>query len=807
MTDLNDNRRPPASVAFGGGDDLSGMTVGGFDYPVVEAGKYQFVVQQTLNVDGNQQWSAAHEVTVEAPRYRLADDAVTFRSPADSAVGDFQTTLASVTLNDPKLPWLRTATPEGYPDTARAAWLQLVLFDPEELPAPSPGKGGILSVDLVTHAASLAIGTFDGLDGRPASSIGLANTGKLVTPGFTDTSGLIHDGDTSCSMIAVPAKQVLKSFPKWQEMPFLTQTRVDDTGGREATVLCNRFSPKIDGDQPFKRMVHLVSVEDYWQLLDGTADGEAQLRQHAAADDVICFLAMTSWSFQNGGPEVKSDQFTPLALNLAENPETEAPRSISFVHPVAQGDASNIPQAVRNRFNSGYMPFPFKLVTQEESFCWYRGPLVPFETTPTNPVPSERVIWSRFSDAMVYDLQDGIFDLSLSGAWQTGRILSLADLNLMTAWAVLLKQLRTKTEKKMMARRGGFSSPTSATRTFVDLVQRTGLNARATDRFTAPVKDLAARRQRLRAYPTPTEMRAAVRAVAVDDPFSGLAQDALDTVIDTLARFIRLEGVPFHMFVPADSYLPMESLRAFNIDPEWLMTMIDGALSLGLRKAIDHELYTALRSEIWQRAIARTTLHRARRRPGNAAPKALNASEFLGSGVLLRSHIVDAWDQLTLAAYKVDGENSTLVPLELWREERLAGSTRLWLFLDRPDVIVLAPPVGRLHLGVSEAGTIVLRNLGDGAPVGQIIAGAPQVEIDDYLREDGLTVKWWTADGNGLVEGLAAALAAQDQSHAHPGTAVPLEPQALIIQLLVGTPALELHRPGLAGVVAETNET
>ncbi|MBR9763887.1 MAG: hypothetical protein GYB53_10280 [Rhodobacteraceae bacterium] len=784
-------RKPPTRRLSGNGSgngDLSEITFGGYDYPVVQAGVYAFTLEQNIEVPQPQSWSGQHQVTVEAPRFRLPDDAVRFRSPPSAGVGDYQSVLASVVFSDPKLPWLRSATPPGYPEEAAAPWLALTLFSPQELPLLQAGRGGVLSVDPGTRAAAISIEGFSGLAGKPASVLGLAATGKLVVPDLPDIGALVQEGDASCSMIAVPAAQVAASFPKWQELPYLAQTRSEPGMERQSALLCNRFSQPVDGDQPFSRLAHVISVEGYWTLLDGTAEGSAPLAQHAADDDVICFLVMTSWSFQNGGPQVKSDHFEPLARTLAQDPGTGAPRDLSFTHPVTRTDMSARPERLRARFASGYMPLSARLVTQETTFCWYRGPLVPFDTQVYTPQGSDQPLEDRFSDALVYDVEDGVFDLSRSGAWQIGRVMALADLELMTAWAEVLRQLRGGVEAQMRAGRTGAPPPENPTQSFLGTVREHGLAARPVARMAPPRAGRRRARQRLHAYPTRAETRAAITALGRDGLLGSAESDALDRIVEKVAQMMRLEGVPFHMLAPDPGYLPEESLRVFNIDPDWLSFLMDGVLSLGLRKGVDHALYSELREEIWTRAMSR------------AFGLGETPQDFLASGVILRSYLDTAWDDLMLHAYRRSAADpAVLEEIPVWHQTRLAGSLRMWFFLDRPDLIVLAPPVGRLHMGVSEAQEIQLRNL-DGATgaVGALLPEAAPVSAAAHLRADGLTLKWWAEDGSGLVEALARALSAAGQPVARPGEAVPLPPQALAIELIVGTPALELTTPPAA---------
>src|SRR5262249_17920935 len=58
----------------------------------------------------------------------------------------------------------------------------------------------------------------------------------------------------------------------------------------------------------------------------------------------------------------------------------------------------------------------------EQTFAWYRGPLVPAPVVRTRFAPI-----TTSGAAVIYDQQSGLFDQSYAVAWETGRMLALAD--------------------------------------------------------------------------------------------------------------------------------------------------------------------------------------------------------------------------------------------------------------------------------------------------------------------------------------------------------------------------------------------
>ena len=65
--------------------------------------------------------------------------------------------------------------------------------------------------------------------------------------------------------------------------------------------------------------------------------------------------------------------------------------------------------------------------------------------------------------------------------------------------------------------------------------------------------------------------------------------DSSQQVVRRLAKIRLLKGVPFQYLIPTDAALPVESIRFFHIDQNWLDALIDGALSVTMRSKSDIE--------------------------------------------------------------------------------------------------------------------------------------------------------------------------------------------------------------------------
>ena len=216
-------------------------------------------------------------------------------------------------------------------------------------------------------------------------------------------------------------------------------------------------------------------------------------------------------------------------------------------------------------FDAGYTLLPHSLRSGESTVSWYRGPLAAALPSPA-PAPELPV---PTSDALLqFDPQSGLFDTSLAAAWELGRNLALAD--------------------------RGFS------------------------------RDLVLWKRSHRESQYALRRRLDAQALTLQAP-SAIDTGIPESVSNWLQSLALLEGVPFAYLVPDERMLPPESLRFFQLDPAWVESLRDGALSIGRVHSADH---------------ARHDVHREQ----FPAPQPAN-------GVIIRSSVLKDWPDLVIRAY------------------------------------------------------------------------------------------------------------------------------------------------------------
>ena len=234
-------------------------------------------------------------------------------------------------------------------------------------------------------------------------------------------------------------------------------------------------------------------------------------------------------------------------------------------------------------------------------------------------------------------------------------------------------------------------------------------------------------------------------------------------LLDWLTQLTLLYGVPFEYLVADPRLLPLESMRFFHMDRNWLRRAVDGALStatLSTAEAIFNEtLFEAVYAEIEANQQALRPKLRAKPLPDAVIVPAAY------TGLLFRSVVVAGWPGLEILARR-GGK-----PVDLLRMDRLSETILLVIFAEQPDEIAFIEPSEGLHFGLlpvegkTGAWQVNLRGLGLGgyAP-GTQIQQAGQNLRGPVMMRDGAG----QPDGVVRVAETAAALAA-----AMPQTALP----------------------------------
>ncbi len=756
------------------------------DVPALYGGNFAITVRHEAPDVLTSPVTATQRFTVSAPQFTIDPGEIAQRYPPDGSTGQFADVLPFVVLGTPELPWERRM------DAPAGPWLAVIVLTDDEITA---GAG----------AARTTTTTVDQF---------LALADVLVPPVTRETD---VPGSQPCSYLQIPAATFTAVMPRLTETPYLAHVRAVNTSdkalqsfsedGAFAVVIGNRFPvAPAAGGAAARNIAHLVSLEGLgpW-LTDDPVFTRSGRNDGGRVFDTVALISLASWSFQSV-PD-PAGNFGGLALDLLAGEYDPAARTHHpddlwlRLPPPDPAPAGSAGAEVARRVAEGYVPLGYHVRSGEDTVAWYRGPL-----TPVLPAPLAKPGPFLSADAaMAYEPGSGVFDLSLSAAWQIGRMAALADRSFGQALLEFRRRLHLLTDELAdRLARDHFDSP-------ADVAELAGTGL-LTGRMlsvlnTSLLADIGRGDPPVPVPPGPpqpdsdpkTTLQNFLSDLGNQQAIIAMVAGELDPVAQWLAHLVLLEPVPFEHLVPDPAMLPLTapaaapgappvtgSVRFGYLDPNWTSALMDGATSIGLDSSLQtffHQMTSGIVQSAATEAAAvyRSTLQGAEPGPGPAVVTA---------GMLVRSPIISGWPNLAVRPLAADGH--TL--LKTLRMDRLDAGVLLCLFDGVPSSVVISEPPEGLRFGTDEQGAVQLRNLTDttkrvGEPIGTpLLIRHPAGPATAYLRADNRVLNLAPAAPGGLVRGLADALTALGQhvsaDPAPPPGTVAFGPTALALQML-----------------------
>jgi hypothetical protein len=367
------------------------------DYtPPLPAGKYRFVLQQTVSVEGDPQRHYYRDQPLEilAPRYSIESDEIQAYFPPRGGTGNYQNNLPHLVLRSRSLPWERLPWPDAgsQSNKGREPWLVLLVLSEEE----------VLDGNAIVKTAQVSnLSPHETTPRRLCREDGKS----ILLPNIT----IDEDPNTPVRLLDLNLDLFLKLCPRRRDVPLLAHIRCVDTtskvplqmvaDGEFSVLVANRF-PSSGSNT-----IHLISLEGWKDLLDAP---DAPIAQSLSASRIRT-ITLASWSFvcdSSGG-----DTFGGMMVRLRNN---------ANVFSAAAAHSSD--PYVNRTISYGYVPVDYQPLNSTATFAWYRGPLSPLVRQRLKQPPFQRA-----DSALVFDDRTGIMDVSYASAWQLGRLLALAS--------------------------------------------------------------------------------------------------------------------------------------------------------------------------------------------------------------------------------------------------------------------------------------------------------------------------------------------------------------------------------------------
>jgi hypothetical protein len=689
------------------------------DYvPALEAGDdYVIEMKQEAPVadSGNKEsYSTSQRFSVQGPRYALPSEDVFSIFPPDRSQGIFHQFLPHVVLTKAELPWEQNIFNDKSSQSGQTPWLALLLFVENEQTGGQPTLLPPSDQNPKLSGVIKAHSFYDWPAGVASERTKLDN-GVLwpqLPPKPYETEDYL---ETTMSVIIDLSPQAFKTLlPPYADLRYLAHVRQVDASAKDQQVLslagdgwysvvvCNRLAnappQKTATDEtapgaPGKRnVVHLVSLEGFEKYINGQQD----LPTDTTRVRMISFL---SWSFTclpDGGKSF-SKLMQGLVADAANNP-----KSTSFVLPATSpGDDAPVKYA-SHALGNGYVPLRYETRLGEQTFGWYRGPF--------SPVPAADFVTSSglqpfhsASGALIYDPNYGVFDVSYAVAFETGRLLALANGQFgqqLMEWQrkghqyidLILERASQVPALHGLQQAAQQTTTTAALSHLMGEYALTGdfvhyLATQLAGKMKSPLADRRAMRPVpcLQSYvattspvPKPQHIRELLKQSVVRTAVREHGSQGVDTIVDWLAQLYLLVNVPF-----------------LYLDPNWLAALVEGALAIGIESSRDAEYQDLMKDVIWKATHDALPKVRARLHP-NTPPS--TASEGPMTGMLLRSASVAGWPGLSVNGYtKAASPPDPESRIPLRRMERLSDDVLLCLWPTVPALVSIDEP----HEGVA----------------------------------------------------------------------------------------------------------
>ena len=422
--------------------------------PALKDGQYTIKLSQALTVDLAQ--TTKDEGDIKVPKHPAPDVTQTFvvqgprfgpllltdisqKFPPPGNAGAYERYLPQLVLSQQALPWERglnlkdSQLPAGV-SAAQIPWVALLVFAEGELldpqrDQPGPALGGQANPTRTSTITLKALTTPD-------------PTGKRLDPALTLDEG--QDDTQTCRVIEMPVAVFNALMPSVGDLRYLAHTRevglkhkahVTGQNGWFSAVIGNRFAvPPGGAARQMTNAVHLVSLEGFETQL--CREGPPQVR---GATESVRMVSLFSWAF-NCQVE-PAENFNTLMLKLISESSDRGTKMLLRLPTPTPAEPDPDPataETVRGRLRRGHVPLSYAMLSGDQTFAWYRGPLAPVPVPhylaaagPGQP-PNPAVPYTS-AEAMVYEPATGLFDQSYAVAFQVGRSLALASQSFATS--------------------------------------------------------------------------------------------------------------------------------------------------------------------------------------------------------------------------------------------------------------------------------------------------------------------------------------------------------------------------------------
>jgi len=626
----------------------------------LECGKYNIslkhVVSDKSKTRVNETFQSEYGFAIQGERFSINSADIRLMFPPKNSQGEFLNNLPHIIFNKHTLPWIRTSAADKESGETLSTWLALLLFTQDD---PLPDTQDKTIKDLFAKNLDSNI---------------------LSYPNVKPLEYGEKEGD-ACKIVDIPIKLFNAVAPEKNELNYLAHARrikieEDDVclnSRQDVSVVVGNRLPQKGANST----VHLVSLEgmaDY--LPDENGNGSSQITGEI---EFVRLVSLASWNFF-------TNDITESFKGIVESLNADS-AALSVPLP---DDGGDIDPFVINSFSMGYTAMDHHTRQGDSTISWYKGPFLPYAVAQSIDFPKDS------ADGLLnYDPAVGMFDVSYGAAWTLGRQLALQN----KQFSVMLYNVRKRRKQEILSSRmkeaimdrlnsnvtcelktgALYESPLKLAVNF--LAEKLPSLTNASQSQLDGAGGVNDKKERLKSLWRAPKGDFKCYAAGLNNSGSLVAdQDDIDPplpLIDFLIKIKLLNGVPFNYLVPEESMLPVESIRIFHVDGDWVNSLLDGALSVGRfdnsDKAYDQVLKGAAQD-------------------GNQRPI---------TGLLLRSSVVEGWPTLRVKAYVNRDDVKSRKKVPILRMDIISSNILLVLFEGVVGYFEIHEPPEGIHFGVT----------------------------------------------------------------------------------------------------------
>ncbi|KAH7258881.1 uncharacterized protein BKA55DRAFT_561732 [Fusarium redolens] len=578
--------------------------------PSLVPGDYRVTVkQEVVYPEGEQsrELKTDKTFTVKGPsQYQLPAGSIHSVYPAEGDAVPSKV-LPQVTLSDSHLPW--ELSPDDNDERANKhvngsliPWLALLVFTEDEIkklppmsaqPSPSPTLSVRLSKKQLRELSSSSCRI-------PLSQQELQdNPDEGINTIFVNSSAF--QAYFSRQMGEGEVEPAIARYSYLSHIRRSRSTKAQDATTDTFGIVLGHRSGPLEVKSSVTAYAHLVSLMGVSNL------------QMPEESDLTALVSLYSWSFT--WTEGHDAEIASVIKTLADN-----------VRPLRRAVEPSTDPWLKRRMESGYTLVKHRLQTGEQTASMFRGPLVPFQPRGDELENAEAA--GHGSGLQIVDRTTGIVDITYSAAWSLGRSLAIEN----SSFTMAISALRAKiTQVYRTSLPSGFmegDASETASRELPDWyqkLQKISQNTGETKSFST--SETSSRWKRARdtlAGSKPGFSAPGFEAEENLEAVRKFLQDEVDILVDDKDWYARelveptqeglylakvldfvynqlltLRAVPHNYMFPEPDILDTEAVLTFYVDPLWVDTLVDGALSIGSHSTVNEDF---TRNEI-KRAI------------------------------------------------------------------------------------------------------------------------------------------------------------------------------------------------------------